>query len=293
VSTSDEEAVNQIAESVSKGECILFLGAGVHHPPPEASPYQYPPAERPPLGNQLSQDLAEESRFSEQFPKESASNLQRVSLYFETKFSRGRLVKAIKEAVFVGKKPSPVLHGLADLKFPLVITTNYDQLFERSLEAANKHPHVFVYSKEEYTRTDDFQEFSAEEPFVFKIHGDIDRPESIVLTDEDYIQFILRMTDKDPFYPVPETFLYHFKKWPTLFIGYSLMDYNLRLLFKTLRWRIDRARIPDAYSVDLLPDPLIVDVWANQRKYVKFIAQDVWNFVPSLYRLIMKKDMPP
>ena len=47
------------------------------------------------------------------------------------------------------------------------------------------------------------------------------------------------------------------------------------------------------YSVDLLPDPLILDVWQSQRRYVKFIAQDVWSFVPSLYERVRGKELKP
>jgi hypothetical protein len=45
------------------------------------------------------------------------------------------------------------------------------------------------------------------------------------------------------------------------------------------------------YSVDPYPDPLIVDVWSSQRRYVKFIAQDGWTFVPELYRRILDREM--
>jgi hypothetical protein len=76
-----------------------------------------------------------------------------------------------------------------------------------------------------------------------------------------------------------------------LFVGYSLLDYNLRLLFKTLRWGLDLAKIPRTYSVDREPDPLILNVWQN-RKYVTFIAQDVWSFVPELYRRVRGTEMP-
>ena len=48
-------------DAVKQRECILFLGAGVHYPPPEDLPeYQYPVEERPPLGAQLSHKLARE-----------------------------------------------------------------------------------------------------------------------------------------------------------------------------------------------------------------------------------------
>ena len=130
------------------------------------------------------------------------------------------------------------------------------------------------------------------QPFVVKVHGDVQTPESIVITDEDYIQFVLRMSDKEPYNPVPLTYRFFFTKWPTLFVGYSLLDYNLRLLFKTLRWKIDPSVVPDTYSVDLSPDPLIVDVYYNRQRYINFITQDVWTFVPSLYHMVTGEEMP-
>jgi hypothetical protein len=111
----------------------------------------------------------------------------------------------------------------------------------------------------------------------------VDTPESIVLTDEDYIQFVLRMSDKPPYHPFGNNVLAHLMKWPTLFVGYSLMDYNLRLLFKTLRWKLDAARIPPNYSVDKKPDLLIRDVWENQRRYVSFIVLNLWDCIPKLH----------
>ena len=85
---------------------------------------------------------------------------------------------------------------------------------------------------------------------------------------------------------MPLTFKYYFMKWPTLFLGYSLTDYNLRLLFKTLLWGVDQARIPDMYSVDRCPDPLVVDVLFARNRLVYFIVQDVWAFVPRLYQRV-------
>jgi len=155
-----------------------------------------------------------------------------------------------------------------------------------------------VYKKNEglaRVATEDYtfgEEPRSDAPFMFKVHGDIDSPESIVVTDEDYIHFVLRMGDKLDFDPIPETIRYRLQKWPVIFLGYSLMDYNLRLLFKTLRWNMDPARRPDAYSVDRAPDPLIYDVWHNQRKYIRYIVEDVWSFVPALYRRVKGSEMP-
>ena len=286
------DALGLVAEAVRQGRCILFLGAGVHAPPPEGSSFEYPAERRPPTGSALSQILARSCNLERRFPGEDPSNLQRVALFYEIARSRHQLVDAVTDAVQTGKSPSPMLRTLAELRFPLVITTNYDRLFENALVQAGKQPRVAAYTPQ-LEATTDYRDPTVESPVVFKIHGDIARPETIVITDEDYIQFVLRMSNKDPYDPVPLTLKYYLTGWTTLFVGYSLLDYNLRLLFKTLRWKIDSASVPDMYSVDFHPDPLIFDVWDNQRRYVKFIAQDVWAFVPMLYELVLGKEFAP
>ena len=283
--------VEQIADVVRNGQCILFLGAAVHAPPPADSRYLYPEAQRPPLGSALSRSLAEACELGKRFPHEDSANLQRVALFFEIERSRPQLVEAIRNAVQVGKEPSPVVRALAQFDFPRVITTNYDQLFEDALRLAGKHPRVSVYTPK-LEPTSDPPNPTAENPIVYKIHGDIDQPETIVVTDEDYIQFLLRMSNKEPYDPIPLKLKADLTERKTLFVGYSLLDYNLRLLFKALRWGIDPANTPDMYSVDRSPDPLIFDVWQDQRRYVKFIVQDVWAFVPQLYGLVLGKEMP-
>jgi hypothetical protein len=287
-----DDVIEEIADDISQHRCILFLGAGVHAPPPDKSRFEYPAEQRPPIGTALSRKLADNCGFSKRIPGGDPSNLQRVALCYEIAHTRHRLVDAIVEAVQTGKRPSPMLGALAELGFPLVITTNYDQLFESALIAADKHPRVTVYRPTQEA-TEDYRDPTAASPVVFKIHGDIERPETIVITDEDYIQFVLRMSDKDQYNPVPLMLKYHLTEWTTLFIGYSLLDYNLRLLFKTLRWKIDLASVPDTYSVDYRPDPLVLDVWSNQHRYVKFIAQDVWTFVPRLYERVLGKEFQP
>lgn len=287
-----DDVIGLIARAVSQQRCILFLGAGVHAPPPNLSPFVYPAEQRPPIGSALSRKLADGCNLLGRFPSEDPSNLQRVALFYEIMRSRHQLVDAVIDLVRTGKRPSPMLRALAELDFPLVITTNYDQLFESALIAANKQPRVAVYTPN-LEATTDYRDPSAESPVLFKIHGDILRPETIVITDEDYIQFVLRMSNKEPYDPIPLRLKVYLNDWITLFIGYSMLDYNLRLLFKTLRWKIDEASLPEMYSVDYHPDPLIFDVWHNRRRYVTFIAQDVWAFVPRLYEHVVGREFQP
>jgi SIR2-like domain len=281
--------------SVPVEECILFLGAGVHAAPPAGSPYKYPEAERPLLGGDLAELLAKECGFCTNCPDESPRDLQRVSLCFETErlLNRKLLVDRLEACLQTGKKPSPALRMLAALPFKIIVTTNYDRLLETALREAGKEPMTFVYSPEPGRPAGDpNKDPSTERPLLFKMHGDLERRESIVITDEDYIRFIQRMSEKDREGPVPGTVLYRMTRWSTLFLGYSLRDYNLRLLFRTLRWRKDGADIQPSWSVDPRPDVLIKRVYEEGQKLISFVVEDLWEFVPSLYRQIHGKDYP-
>ena len=122
-----------IASKVASNECILFLGSAIHAPSPTGSKYTYTKDKCPPIGNQLADLLAEGSGFEDR-----DKDLQRVSQHYEYTLKRNSLVTEIINHVSKGKEPSPVLYALAELKFPLVITTNYDNLYERAIDAVNK-----------------------------------------------------------------------------------------------------------------------------------------------------------
>jgi hypothetical protein len=120
---------------------------------------------------------------------------------------------------------------------------------------------------------------------LFKLHGDIDKPESIVITEEDYITFIQRMGNPHPqTYPIPANISARMGSWSILFIGYRLTDWNLRLLLRALRWHVDPANYGLSYSVDPFPDELIVAVLQDvERPVISFLKEDLWDFVPELY----------
>jgi hypothetical protein len=299
---SNDETVGYIAEKVNEHQCILFLGSAIHAPSPDLAKYDYPKQKSPPFGGELANHLAEKGEYA----GKDRWNLQRVAQHFESKKTRYRLVEEIRNSVHEDREPSPILRMLVDMEFPIVITTNYDHLYEQALELkaaeetasagqGEKRYEVSIYNpniKARYKTDDCPISPNPKRPFILKIHGDVSKPESIVVTEEDYIQFVLRMSDKHPYHPFGKNVLTHLIKWPTLFIGYSLTDYNLRLLFKTLRWGLDSANIPPNYAVDIKPDDLIRDVYESRERYVSFIVTDIWDFVPRLHDAIRKENAP-
>jgi hypothetical protein len=286
---------DHIVKAVKESKCILFLGAMASAASPPGSPFQY--NQGPPGGGELSRRLAQRCGY----PDDDKWNLARVSLYFQTREDKSRhdLIKAITEEVSAQLLvPSPALQMLAALPFPIIVTTNYDHLFEIALRrtivanGVTKDPIIHIYSPE--AKAEDVPlDPAPERPILLKLHGDIDKAESIVVTEEDYITFIQRMSGQH-FHPVPENIRARMKSWRILFVGYSLRDYNLRLLLRTLRWTVDPANFPLSFSVDPRPDNLIVAVWQRgEKKIVNFIQQDLWDFVPALFKECTGVDFKP
>lgn len=278
-----------LLESIKKGECILFLGAMAHARTPADCSYLYENA--PPSGRELSEHLAKLC----DYPYDDRHDLQRVSLYFEysdtpQRHNRESLVRAIRTKILEKNPlPSPALHMLAALPFPIVITTNYDNLFDIALARANtlgnrpKQVQPKVYKPGLYDPADRVAEFNEERPVLLKLHGAFDHGETIVVTENDYLKFIQKMGDPRT-HPIHSFVRVQMMKWPVLFIGYSLRDYNFRLLVATLRATVTDADWRLYFSVDPMPDGVIALVSMKDKDFtISFIQRDLWNFVPALY----------
>lgn len=290
--------LDDVAEFVKSGQCILFLGAGVHSgPPPELQArYAYAETGAPPRGGDLSAALALRSEYAHEVPNANPRDLQRVAMHYEATHMRTRLLDAVVQLVDdPAFRPSPVVRALAALNFPLVITTNYDRLYEMALGALGKDYDHGVYSPRENAKVKDIPGAGLrppKRPYILKIHGDIRDRDSIVITEDDYIRFVIRMVTGNNFHPVPLGVRSLLAHCPTLFVGYSLADYNLRVLFRTLRWTMD-VEVPATYAVDPFPDPLLKRVYAEgQNRQLSYIVEDAWTFVPALYRAVTGEDMP-
>ncbi|WP_206412684.1 SIR2 family protein [Lysobacter enzymogenes] len=119
-----------------------------------------------------------------------------------------------------------------------IVTTNYDELLEPLFPEYERIVGQRIL-KQPYLAIGE----------IFKIHGCVSMPESIVLTDEDYAVF-----DKDKKY-LSAKLLTYFAEHPLLFIGYSATDPNIR----SVLYDVDRMIRAD---FDLIPNIYILE-WSS------------------------------
>lgn len=141
---------------------------------------------------------------------------------------------------------------LARQSFPIYITTSPDNLLEMALENAGKQPQVVVcpwYEDSMQTRESRVRErrnaigkikFTPQNPLVYHLFGHLSEPESLVLTEDDYFDFLLGISrNKDL---IPATVRASLVDTALLFLGFQLNDWDFRVLFRSLMSQQGQSR---------------------------------------------------
>ncbi len=131
---------------------------------------------------------------------------------------------------------------LARLPFPVYLTTNPDGFMGQALRQAGKRPRRTVChwyrSASAGGDHDPAEAFpNPEEPVVFHLHGTVEDPGSLVLTEDDHLDFVMNLArdrGADDQQIIPTYILPALTTRPLLFLGYSLHDWTFRLLFRGL-----------------------------------------------------------
>ncbi len=223
----DEHAWQLLMDRLRSGLYAPFLGAAVSSPPLPTAPA-------------LSERLAE--RFL--YPMEDRWDLKAVSQYkavmTDHVFVKDVVCEELQAAIDEGgaKRVSGHPHDLlARLPLKIYLTTNYDLLLEDALIAVGRQP-VTEYCRwnselrRGSRRRRPAPDPTVQSPLVFHLHGTLRQASSIVLTEDDYYDFVVNMSRDGSMIPplIQEVIANH----TLLFVGYGLKDWNLRVLLRGL-----------------------------------------------------------
>lgn len=164
-----------------------------------------------PLADELSLNIDEEQ------------DLVGVAQFYLNENGRNRISQQLMDEIATAKKPTKNHQILSRLPIKTYWTTNYDKLIEKSLESIDKIVDV------KYTNNHLAITKKKRDAIVYKIHGDIDHPDTAVLTKDDYEKYPLKMK---PYITslsgdlVSKTFL---------FLGFSFTDPNLDYIMSRVK----------------------------------------------------------
>lgn len=156
--------------------------------------------------------------------------LDAISAYSH-EYSRTSLVEKLSNVLLINlAKPGSTHKAFCDLQFDMICTTNFDFLLESAYGLISKSCQPII---------DEDQlaiSYSQERVTLLKLHGDINHPGKLVVTEEDYDRFLAKN-------PMLATFLANLLITRTaLFIGYSLDDTDFRQIWQLIGDRLGRLR---------------------------------------------------
>lgn len=155
------------------------------------------------------------------------------------KFTKYEYIKEKKEELDKFRK--------ALINSKLIFTTNYDYLLESTLDDYLKNIEIFIGQNGFLRNTECYSE-------IYKLHGCITNPNSIILTDCDYSKF-----EKNSIL-ISAKMISNLLNSPIIFMGYSLNDINIRRILKQFSNSLSQQEL------DKLNEKFIVVEWKQGEK---------------------------
>ncbi len=181
------------------------------------------------------------------FPFEDPRDLSRVAQFIATKRDplepREKILEEIEKIPTPDFKSADEPHGiLASLPLPVYITTDYHSFMFAALKSQLRDAQQEICRWNDSVKNEPsaFDSQQGQEifvpdvanPVVFHLYGHAGVAESLVLTEDDYLQFLVE-TSKDPL-SIPSRIQKAFTRTSLLFLGYRLTDLEFRVLLRSL-----------------------------------------------------------
>jgi len=178
---------------------------------------------------------------------------------------------------------------LAALPFSLIVTTGQDSMLEQALKAAGKTPITHRYHLRGDKREN--PEFvlpgTPASPVVFHLFGSAEEPSSLVLSENDVLDFLIRVVSERP--PLPNSLLRVLKRvgQSFLFVGFGIKHWDLRILLKILLRALELNRSGPAIAAEPLDGLIQSDrdemiLFYQRGTRVELEDDDVGDFLTKL-----------
>lgn len=228
-----------LLKSIEQGKCVLFLGPGVAVDPadPQTKPLHIQ------LARQLAAELVTAGK-RDQFAADA--NLGHVASVYQREMrpkGRAGLELAVEDFYARYREQTTQLHrDLASLPFSLCIGTTPERfLLNAFRETEGKEPIHELYNFDpDPKRVHAVPPLppsgnSAAQPLIYELYGSLDETRSLVLTENDLLDFLVSVTQQTPPLHPYVTGCLSDPLVSFLFLGFGFHEWHVRILLHALR----------------------------------------------------------
>jgi hypothetical protein len=250
-----------LLRKIKDGKCTPFLGAGVY-------------SEGPSLRSSVARKWSTEYHY----PFTDGTDLARVARfltveYGDAEYASSKYVEELNNlSVPNFDDPKDPYTILAKLPLPVYVTTNYDDFMEQALIKQKRDVKrdlcKWMGSLEDETSALAEQSFqpNVANPVVFHLYGYMQNQQSMVLSEDDYFQFLINVSKDSNL--IPTRIQKAITGTSLLLLGYSLEDWDFRILFHILAGYLKNTR--DKIHVAVQLSPSSTDANVKQRAQAFF-----------------------
>lgn len=246
---------DELFEKVRSEEVVLWAGAGL-------SMYAGFPS-----GKELSELILDKMTESTRHQINKNSSLLEMTEDFTRIHggNRNQLIRILKE-IFNRKPTSRKVHDTIKTipHFKNIITTNYDTLFEDAYQADGQR--IIQDNQIPYIEKNKTQ--------IFKAHGDLSLPDSIVITKSDYDNFFAQGAEDRVIWSVIKE---RISANSILFMGYSLEDSNVSVVFEKITTLLQSNKRESFLVAPNLPNHKVNHLLSKGIHYINDTAENVIN----------------
>jgi len=231
-----------------------------------------------PLGADIARDWSNQYGF----PLEDTSNLVAVAQYLALKndrmFPKEELVRMFKEFGSPDYTNDSEPHSvLATLGLPVYVTTNYDNFMTEALKKKDKDVRQELcrwnkFIKDTPSVFDTGFTPNIANPVVFHLHGYNPLAESLVITEDDYMDFLVNISVDDQL--IPPVIRKAFMGTSMLFVGYRIADWNFRVLLRSLS-RYMESGLQRTHFAVITPPQTADDLRAKAQEYLSKYYENI------------------
>ncbi len=146
------------------------------------------------------------------------------------------------------KDPDQPYNILARMPVKMYINANPDNILELALRKNQREPLV-MYSRWNKTLEDPntieassrLVEISIERPLVYHLFGKTSLPKSLVLSEDDYFEYLMWVNNPATKIRLPEPVISSWRDDALLFLGFQMDEWSFRALFRSILYG-DRRR---------------------------------------------------
>jgi hypothetical protein len=239
-------------------KCVPFLGGAMHRPG----------------GIKPGRELAQQWASAYGYPLDDKNDLARVARFVAIEndddfFPREQIAEQIRAVIPPDfSDPLEPHRVLADLNLKMYLTTNYDDFMFQALKSQHKEPrweccrwHPGLKTLPSIFAAQEVQ-FNAANPLVYHFHGHVNELSSMVVTEDDYLDFLTRLAEDKNL--IPSKIQEALTQSSLLFMGYRVYDWDFRVLFRSLAPYIKRSELEKKVNVAVQLVPLADDAKTDQ-----------------------------